>query len=622
MSILPILFASSALVANTQADQSFQVIIDTSKEKAPISKYVYGQFIEHLGRCINGGIWAEVLEDRKFFHPVGGDESPWKPIGPADLVVMDKGNAYVGEHSPRVALSKEGGPRGLVQEELGLRNDVDYTGRIVLWKKGSIDSVHVTLKWGSQESERQSCTLDLLKEEPVTFPLRFSPEGKTHTGCLEITAEGDGELFVGCVSLMPADNVNGLRADTLALLKELDSPVYRWPGGNFVSGYDWKDGIGAPDKRPPRKNPAWQGIEPNDFGLDEFLFFCRELGTEPYIVVNSGLGEVDSAVGELEYANGAPDTTMGRLRAEKGHPGPYGVKWWGIGNEMYGDWQLGHMPLEEYAQKHNRFAEAMRRIDASIQIIGVGAVGEWSETMLRDCSGEMKLLSEHFYNGEKPDLLEHIRQIPDSVKRIADAHRKYRKEIEGLAEKDIRIAIDEWNYWYGPQIYGEIGVRYHLKDALGVAAGLHEFARNADLLFMGNYAQTVNVIGCIKTTKTDAAFDTTGLVLKLYRRHLGTIPVEVTGETGDLDVLAALAADKQRLTVAVVNPSKEPAVLECRVVGRNLPAKAMLWEITGPDENSYNEPGKEPNVTLTNREIAVEGGKLPLAPLSVSLFVF
>ena len=113
---------------------------------------------------------------------------------------------------------------------------------------------------------------------------------------------------------MPADNVQGWRVDTLARLKELDSPVYRWPGGNFVSGYDWKDGIGDPDRRPPRKNPAWKGIESNDVGLDEFLFLVRELGTEPYIAVNTGLGGPASAAEELEYVNGAITTAQGRKR--------------------------------------------------------------------------------------------------------------------------------------------------------------------------------------------------------------------------------------------------------------------------------------------------------------------
>ena len=128
---------------------------------------------------------------------------------------------------------------------------------------------------------------------------------------------------------------------------------------------------------------------------------------------------------------------------------------------------------------------------------------------------------------ESERLVAHVRQIPDNIRRIAAAHRDYRKQLDSLRGKDIRIAMDEWNYWYGEEPYGQIGCPFHLKDALGIAAGLHEYARQSDMVFMANYAQTVNVIGCIKTSKTAACFDTTGLVLKLYRKHFGVTPVAV-----------------------------------------------------------------------------------------------
>ena len=236
-------------------------------------------------------------------------------------------------------------------------------------------------------------------------------------------------------------------------------PVYRWPGGNFVSGYNWRDGLGDPDRRPPRKNPAWKGIEHNDFGIDEYLAFCRLLGTEPYITVNSGLGDVQTAVEELQYANAPATTPLGSLRAKYGHAAPYGVRFWSIGNEMYGKWQLGHMPLDQYVAKHNQFADAMRAVDPSIKLIAVGDVGPWSEGMLKNCADHMDLISEHFYCHLKPDLAAHVRQIPDNVRRKVAAHRDYRKRIESLQGKDIRIALDEWNYWYGPDVFGQIGTR-------------------------------------------------------------------------------------------------------------------------------------------------------------------
>ncbi len=593
------------------------IMIDASKTGEPISKYVYGQFIEHLGRCIYGGIWAEMLEDRKFFYPVGDKESPWKALGSADAVTMVRHDAFVGQHTPRIALAEQ--PRGIVQEGLGLIAGKKYVGRI--WLAGrEAGSVRVSLVWGDHSADRQTIAIEKISEAFAKNPLEFTAGKRTDNGRLEIVATGKGSLSIGTVSLMPADNLDGMRADTLALLKELDSPVYRWPGGNFVSGYHWKDGIGDRDRRPPRKNPAWQGIEHNDFGLDEFMAFCRHLKTEPYIAVNSGLGEVQEAVDELEYANGGPDTPMGKLRAANGHREPYGVKFWSIGNEMYGSWQLGHMPLEKYVKKHNQFAEAMRKVDPSIRLIAVGDVGPWSEGMLKHCADHMDLMSEHFYCGERPGLLAHVRQIPNAVRHKADAHRRYRKEIDTLRGKDIRIALDEWNYWYGPQVFGEIGTRYFLKDGLGIAAGLHEIARASDMFYMANYAQTVNVIGCIKTNKTAAAFESTGLVLALYRKHFGTVPVATQCSRG-LDAMAAFSADRKKLTLGVVNPSLQPVEIPLAVKGVKLAGTGKRFQMAGNDPQAHNDPADPHRVTIEESAVPSLGEKIAVAPCSVTLFV-
>ena len=150
---------------------------------------------------------------------------------------------------------------------------------------------------------------------------------------------------------MPGDNVNGMRADTLALLKDLNGTIYRWPGGNFASGYDWRDGVGDRDRRPPRKNPAWTGVEHNDFGTDEFIAFCREIGAEPSIAANTGFGDAYSAAQWVEYCNGSSDTTAGAWRAQNATPVPYDVKYWCVGNEMFGTWQLGFMQISQYVLK-------------------------------------------------------------------------------------------------------------------------------------------------------------------------------------------------------------------------------------------------------------------------------
>ena len=166
---------------------------------------------------------------------------------------------------------------------------------------------------------------------------------------------------------MPADNVHGFRAEVIAVLKQLHSGMYRLPGGNFLSAHEWRDAIGDLDKRPPIMDPVWNAVQPNDVGTDEFLTCAGCSDVDPYITVNAGFGDAWSAAQLVEYVNGAATTPMGRLRAANGHPQPYKVKLWGIGNEPWGDWQLGFMPLEQFALKHNLFAKAMRRVDPDDQ---------------------------------------------------------------------------------------------------------------------------------------------------------------------------------------------------------------------------------------------------------------
>jgi alpha-N-arabinofuranosidase len=648
---LPVLFLMVVFITSlgSSADpvQDVVVKIDASETGEPISQYIYGQFIEHLGRCIYGGLWAEMLEDRKFYYPVTGEapawemytpgprswdgeghpyellvRSPWMVIGDASAVTMQKENSFVGEHTPDIHLPGDGRRAGIQQERLGLLAGKHYTGRVVLAGDPAAAPIEVSLVWGGGAGDRDTVTIESLKSGYATVPLAFTSKGSTDNGRLEIVAKGKGSFRIGTVSLMPSDNIRGWRRDTLALLKELNAPVYRWPGGNFVSGYEWKEGIGDPDKRPPRKNPAWKGIEHNDVGIHEFMDLCREIGAEPFIAVNTGLGGAEGAAEEVEYVNGAPDTAMGALRAGNGHPNPYGVKWWAIGNEMFGDWQLGHMPLSDYLKKHRKVVDAMRAVNPSIQPIAVGQAGEWSREMLANCFDHMSLISEHLYWQNRDDVESHVAQIPLGIRRVADAHRKYRADIPSLTEKDIRIALDEWNYWYGGNEYGELGVRYFLQDALGIAAGLHEMFRQSDLFFMANYAQTVNVIGAIKTTKTEAELETTGLVLKLYRQRFGSMPVQVAGDLGSLDIAAAWTEDRNDLTVAVVNPSSESRALVLDIDGTKIRQRARRWEITGENRWSYNRPGGNRNVDIESTTVDITDNRITVAPLSVTLFSF
>lgn len=597
-----------------------KVRLDAAKTGTPMSKYVYGQFIEHLGRCIYQGLWAEMLEDRKFFWPVGEGESPWQAVGDPALVRMDTAKPFTGAHTPRVSLAGRR-PAGIVQDALALVAGKDYVGRVVLAGDPSAAPVQVSLIWGEGPADRQTLAVRDLGRDFKTFPFAFKAGASTEKARLEIASSGRGAFSVGAASIMPADNVRGFRPEVLARLKELDAPVYRWPGGNFVSGYDWRDGIGDRDRRPPRKNPAWAGVEPNDVGIHEYMDLMGLIGAEPYITVNSGLGDAAMALEELQYANGGPETEMGRRRAANGRPEPWGVKFWAIGNEMYGDWQLGHMPLSDYVRKHVQYAVSMKAMDPSIQVVAVGAVGRWSETMLAEASNHMDLISEHFYVQHRPGLLAHVAQMPAAIRGIAEAHRKYRAAIPTLKARPVPVALDEWNYWYGPHLYGEIGTQYFLEDALGVAAGLNEYARQSDIFFMANYAQTVNAIGAIKTSKTEAVLDSTGVILALYRKHFGTLPVAVGGAPEPLDVMACWTDVAQSvLTLSVVNPTRKPMDLRIDAPGLKLPKTARLFLVAGDDPRACNAPGRDPRVGVRETGDAPFGKTVTLPPISVSLY--
>jgi alpha-N-arabinofuranosidase len=294
---LPILL----LLASQAQAQAITTSVDARKTRAPISRYVYGQFIEHIGGIINHGIWAEMLDDRKFYEPITSKPpagaaprgrfapKPWTPVGPDHSVVMDGQRPYAGDHAALVRLDGTAA-HGIRQVGLSVRKGKSYTGRVVL-AGDSGAQVTVSLAWGASASERQAVTLGRLGAEYATFPLRFEAQADSDDAQIETTGTGVGSFRIGAASLMPADNVEGFRPEVIAALKQLRSGVYRFPGGNFVSAHEWRDAIGDRDRRPPTLDPAWNTVRPNDVGTDEFLTLCRLLDVEPYITVNAGFGD-------------------------------------------------------------------------------------------------------------------------------------------------------------------------------------------------------------------------------------------------------------------------------------------------------------------------------------------
>ena len=599
----------------------FTADIEADKTKEPISDYIYGQFIEHVGRCIDGGIWAEMVFDRKFFHSACSDKSAWQLKGVVGCLSSAGEKSFVGRNGVKVNLNSQIGC-GIYQQELGLVKGKGYTGYVILSADGFSGSVDITLSWGTSKKDRQTVSIKKVTAQYIKYPLSFKAGKSTSNGTLEISAKGLGSFTIGTVSLMPADNIKGFRADTIALLKELDAPVYRWPGGCFVGGYKWKPRVCDRDKRAPGMGSGPGKIENNEMGINEFIELCRVLDAEPLLVVDSGTGNtVEDVAEEVQYCNGSIDTPMGRLRAEMGYLEPFNIKWWGIGNEMYGYWQVGNIPVDKYPAKHNACAKAMLAEDDSIKIITVGWTGDWSKEMLKKSGDYTTLMSEHCYvRNPSENVAEHVNKLVWVINWIADEHRKYRREIDGLAEKDIRIAMDEWGYWYGPYLYGNLGTRYFMKDALGIAAGFHAFFNNSDVIEMATYAQTVNVIGAIKTNKTDACFATIGLPMVMYRKHFGKVPVEITGNFKPIDICAAWTEDKKALTVALVNPLGKSCEITLNIKAVELTGTGKLWRIENPDPMAYNDPGREASVDIKESSFSAFKGKAELPGYSVSLY--
>lgn len=643
------LLALSLLMTPVLKAETVTVKLDLKDRGADINPFIYGQFIEHLGRCIYGGIWAEMLEDRKFYFPITEDyapyvsltdtdypvvgASPWEIIGDAFLVTMVEEDSFVGDHTPHLKAGVT-----IQQHDLGVVFGKKYVGYIWLRsdsKEGA--RVKVSLKFSGDLSASKVISIGAGEYEKTEFEFVALEDTNKATLRIEVL---DGEVFVGTVSFMPGDNIDGMRRDTITLLKELNAPLYRWPGGNFVSGYDWYDGIGDRDRRPPRKNPAWTGVEHNDFGTDEFIAFCREIDAEPMIAANTGFGDAHSAAEWVDYCNSGADTTGGRYRITNGHKKPFNVKYWSVGNEMFGNWQLGFMQLKHYTIKHNIVAKAMWEADPDLVLVGVGnayTINEdydpdskqrkrtWSRGMLEDSADRMSMLSEHFYVGRVPwgqegrkPVLEHVPMAKDSIRDIVETHKKLQTSIIGLNGRFVPIALDEWNYWHRDYVYGELGCIYDLQDALGIAMGLHEFYRQSEYIHAANYAQTVNVIGAIKTTDTEAEFASTGLVLKLYRNHFGSKPLKLNGEIGHLDIIAALNETADTLTVSLVNPTDEEITLNLE--GVDLPSSAIQYVITGENDSSHNAPGKERGVDIHDLGTVSIVNGLKAGPLSANLW--
>lgn len=440
---------------------------------------------------------------------------------------------------------------------------------------------------------------------------------------------------------------HGLRRDVLAALRELNFRSIRYPGGNFLSGYHWEDGVGPREKRPRRRELAWQSVESNQFGTDEFIHFCREIRSEPMLGVNMGTGSIQDAANLVEYCNAPAGTQYADLRVANGHAGPHGVRYWCLGNEMDGPWQIGHLEAQEYGRKALEAAKMMRLQDPDIQLVLCGSSSslmpgypEWDRVVLEHCYEQVDYHSMHYYannrDGDTDSYLAETVRLEAFIDTLEGVLRYVKAKTR--SKREVCLSWDEWNIWHhggsvqggwreAPRLIEEV---YTLEDALLAAQWLNLFLRRADVLKIACLAQIVNVIAPILTEGDALLKQSIYYPFLLFSRLASGNALDVLlqapqhetkqyGAVPLLDVSAAHDPELGKGALFLVNRSRSEAVpLTLHWQARRPHGSVRAWRLQGDDVRAVNSFAQPQRVVA--RPLAVEslrtGSEVLLPPLS------
>ena len=437
----------------------------------------------------------------------------------------------------------------------------------------------------------------------------------------------------------PLSDADGYRKDVMDATRQLGVTLLRWPGGNFVSGYNWKDGIGPREQRPVRPEGAWGSTESNRFGTNEFLNYCERLKVEPYVCINAGLGSINEARDWVEYTNETRDTYWAQQRKKNGRDKPWAVKYWGLGNELDGPWQLGHKNAEDYSKFALEAAKAMRRVDDSIKLIASGSsnfrVGAdwvgWNRVVLDTLKNDIDYISLHTYVGNQAnDLEKYLASGEDIDQRI--------EVVEGLIRaaqatqanpRPIKIAYDEWNVWYrarsnaGEFATGKTKLEeiYNYEDALAMGMFFNSFFRHANSVKMANLAQLVNVIAPIFTNEKGLFLQPIFFPIAEYGKQQGndSLDVFVTSPTYTvqgrptpvkaLDVSATYRGADGSLYVNVLNRSAKDDI-EASIENQTgaVGASAEVWQMNHDNLKTTHTFGDDRKVRPVTKTVEVAKG--------------
>ena len=644
--------------ANNPNQLSAEVEVLTAEEIGEISPDIYGLFMELAYHEFDGGMWAEMLRARKFAEDDREDEKDgygvvkhWFTIGRNEKThfAHDCTVYYCGKRSQKII--NENGTAykiGIGQKGLCLDKTKGYQVRVNLKQENIKGPVVVALegekrfdRLTAESSPEQAKQVEgeIYAQKEITIPNkdwnRFSftlkPTQSDKNGIFTITFKGSGTLWVGSVSLMPDDNISGFRKDVIEALQVIHTPNIRWPGGNTVSCYRWEDGIGDRDKRPARLNKAFPEMgdwETNDVGIDEFMELCRILGARPYLAVNAGDGTAKEAANFVEYCNGSPNSKYGKIRAKNGHKEPYNVKLWGVGNEMFGNWQIGHVDEESYAKRHLTIAKAMRAVDRNIKIVASGGrywkFPRWNQALFKTAGEYIDYLSLHSYAKKYRRTLKkddhkdrklaeetyyYIAASPYGIEeQIVETDKEIRKSLPD--RPDVKIAFDEWN----ASLYIKPKIDYALRDGIYAAGVLHAFRRQHNAVTLANFASVVNVIPLIRVNECEMFFNPQYLVFKMYANNSGPIllktdvrcdsfaapdyeegKAQAKGRIAYLDV-SATAEDGGSVYLAVINLHADKSIKAGISFDRwDFLPRAKTFELYTDnymDENTFENPNE------------------------------
>ncbi len=521
---------------------------------APIDPRIYGNFIEFLDHHVQG-MRAQMLDDVSFeglLPPAewcywqrdkDTDDHPWVGTGDGGEVERTETGAFNGRWCYRLS-APPGDTAGLRQGGLAVSAGRRYTVALYLRQEGLAGPVRVSLgrDYGPFAATYAEADLTGVTGNWARYSAELAPGTDDREAELSIRAAGPGVLFVDQVTLMPDDHVRGWRRDVVEAVRALKPHCIRF-GGSAVIYYDWKQGLGDPDKRVPFPNEPWGRMEPNDVGLDEFLQFCELVEAEPLVCVSYNVGDPADAAAQVRYCNDPADTEWGRRRAANGHPEPYGVRLWQVGNEQAGP---------EYEAQLAAYCRAMRAADPTIEICSSFP----TEAVLEQAGDLLDYLSPHHYTPSLGAIAADIRAQRDLVARLGEG-------------RPLRLAVTEWNDTAGD--WGGARARLGTQgNALFCARVLHLYQRNSDFLAIANRSNLTNSwwAGVVQTNR-DSLFVTPAYhEMRLLSTCCGRWPLKVVDQRGEpmcgpesgalLDVAASVDDDGRTLTVSVVNDGADP----------------------------------------------------------------